>query len=107
MKMNKKIIILVILIAAFICNCDDNSTTGTGLYKSNGIITGIDMRECMCCGGWFIEISDSTYRFSGLPADCNINFEQDTLPLAVKLDWNKSPNPCLGDEIIIIRMKKD
>jgi len=25
------------------------------------------MRKCICCGGFYIEIEDSTYRFDSIP----------------------------------------
>ncbi len=98
--------ILISLMFYLISGCEDNTTSNPGLYKTEALIIGYDMRECMCCGGWFIDIDDSTYRFWELPKDCEINFEKDTLPLAVKLDWKKSETPCLGDEIVVLRLKK-
>ena len=57
-------------------------------YKSMGIITGYDMRACICCGGYFIEIDDSTYNFDTLPASSAINLETETFPINVNLDWS-------------------
>jgi hypothetical protein len=96
-------IVFLIMFAYF---CSDTTNSSGNLYKSAGIITSYDYRKCKCCGGWFIDIGDSTYRFLELPKECNINFEKDTLPIAVKLDWKKSTTPCMGDEIIVERMKK-
>lgn len=95
-----------LVILFFYMNSCENSSDNNEYYRYNGIITGYDLMECACCGGWFIKISDSTYRFFDLPEGNNIDFEKDTLPLKVKLDWKKSSSPCLGDEIIIIRIKK-
>jgi hypothetical protein len=49
----------------------------------SGMITGLDPRECMCCGGWFIEIRDTIRRFDQLPADCTIDFGNVVYPLKV------------------------
>lgn len=84
----------------------DNSTDNDNLYKSKGVITGYDYRKCMCCGGWFIEISGSAYRFQEIPKESNLNLEIDTLPLNLELDWKKSNTPCLGDEITVQRIRK-
>jgi hypothetical protein len=86
--------------------CTNSSDSDIKLYKSDGIITGYDLRECVCCGGWFIDIADSTYRFYEVPKDSYIFFEVETYPIKVKLDWKKSPTPCMGDEIIVERIKK-
>lgn len=70
----------------------------------SGTITGLDPRDCMCCGGWFIEIRDTMHRFDQVPPDCVIDFTTVTYPLNVKLDWKKKDTTCLGDEIAVLRM---
>ena len=74
-------------------------------FRSNGTITGHDDRECVCCGGYFINIDKATYRFFDLPRNSNINLDSATFPIYVKLDWTKDPNACLGDEIIVSRIE--
>ena len=92
--------ISILLMVVFSCSKEDN-------YMSSGTITGIDMSLCMCCGGWFIEIDNTTYRFNKLPDHCDLNLENEIFPITVKLDWEKEINLCLGDEIIIKRMAKN
>lgn len=70
-------------------------------YKNNGIITGQDDRMCMCCGGWFIDIDNTTYRFYELPPSSELNLENKTYPILVKLNWIIKDETCLGDEIIV------
>lgn len=82
----------------------------TGCLKENqcmdsGTITGTDPRDCMCCGGWFIEIKDTLRRFDQVPADCVIDFNAVAYPLRVKLEWKKKDVLCLGDEIKVLRME--
>jgi hypothetical protein len=72
-----------------------------------GIVTGYDPRDCMCCGGWFITISDSVWRFDQVPADCTIDFNTVAYPVAVRLEWKKKDTVCLGDEIRVYRMILD
>ena len=72
----------------------------------SGIITGPDLRECMCCGGWYIEINHNTFRFSDLPANSNLDLWNENLPIYVELTWKKNENGCLGDEIFIEYLKK-
>ena len=91
--------ISILLMVVFSCSKEDN-------YMSSGTITGIDMSLCMCCGGWFIEIDNATYRFNKLPDHCDLNLENETFPITVKLDWEKEINPCLGDEIIVKQIAK-
>ena len=99
-----KIIISVsiLLFALSIVSC----SLGEDEFKSNGTITGYDTRECGCCGGYFIEIDNATYRFFDLPKNSGLNLDNPTFPIYVKLDWTKDPNACLGDEIIVQRIEE-
>ncbi len=73
-------------------------------YQSKGIITGFDYRKCMCCGGWFIEIEDSTWRFDQVPEGSTVNLDSVDFPFKVYLDWKEKDPKCLGDEIVVTRM---
>ena len=73
---------------------------------SDGTITGYDTRECACCGGFFIEIDNVTYRFYDVPPNSELNLQNPTFPIYVKLDWTKDADACLGDEIIVSRIEK-
>ena len=92
------ILILLIIIAS--CSSEDD------LFRSSGKITDIDVRECACCGGYFIEIENITYRFYNLPDNSKLNLENPTFPIYVNLDWIKDPNACLGDEIIVLNIEE-
>jgi hypothetical protein len=101
----KTILFLVFIITMVSCNDESNPLPNEG-YESTGTITGTDPRDCMCCGGWFIVIGDSTYRFDAFPKDNNIDIANLVYPFKVYLDWDKDETPCLGDEIIVTRIKK-
>jgi hypothetical protein len=49
---------------------------------------------CACCGGYFIDINGTQYRFekSTLPAD--FAFEDNQLPLSVELNWDSKTDAC-------------
>lgn len=98
--MKIKIIAMVILCFMLVTCMKDND------FGQRGTITGIDLRECLCCGGWFININDSTYRFFELSDQNNIDLKNASFPVEVILTWKKNPNSCLGDEIIITRIEK-
>lgn len=66
-----------------------------------GQITGVDYSLCVCCGGWFIDIENETYRFYHLPENNNIDLSEEIMLVDVILEWEKDENGCLGDEIII------
>jgi hypothetical protein len=61
--------------------------------KSTGIITGPDLRDCACCGGWYITIDTTHYEFDSLPVSSNIDLAKETFPVHVKLDWKLSERP--------------
>ena len=72
----------------------------------NGTITGPDQRECVCCGGWFVVINDSTWRFMDAPQDSDIDLITVTFPVTVELQWEKDPDACLPDEILVSYLRK-
>jgi hypothetical protein len=72
----------------------------------NGVITGYDMRKCACCGGIFIDIDKTSYRFDSLPPKSGIDFTTDTFPIRVVVTWHKKDIQCIGDEIIIDKIRK-
>ncbi len=70
-----------------------------------GIIIGADIRACVCCGGWFIEIAGDTLR-ANLTKEFVESFDLEDLPIPVTLDWIHVENPCLGDEIEVSCIRK-
>ena len=87
------------------CSCTDEDQARD--FKDIGTITGQDFRKCMCCGGWFIEINAEVYRFNELPDNSVVDLDSisEEFPIQVTLDWIKDQDACLGDEIIIERIK--
>lgn len=93
----KKIILLLVLIISVSCSKNDDEKT----YKSVGIIEGIDMTMCACCGGYIIKIENKTYRFQDeFPNKENLDLEN--LPINVNLDWELKKDPCSSFNIITI-----
>lgn len=103
--MNFKICCLAIVfisIISFSCRDDENP------FQSTGMITGPDLALCACCGGYFIEIDNTAYRFDDLPASSNIDLSNTVFPISVNLDWQNERN-CGGFqyiEIVRIEIKK-
>ena len=54
------------------------------------------MAMCACCGGYFIEMSGTTYRFEKTELPDNFIFTDDQLPLKVELDWSLKTDICTG-----------
>lgn len=96
-------IFLILIIPA--CNTD-KSTNSEDKFKSDGVITGANYRDCACCGGWFIDIADSTFRFDLLPDGSSLDLMNETFPVEVRLDWHRKDFQCLGDEIIVDKIRK-
>lgn len=97
-----KILIVVLILFAGIISCSDSGDE----YMNDAVITGIDVRECSCCGGYYIDIESITYRFYELPANSGIDLTDGRFPVHVKLDWQNDPDACLGDEIIVLRIDR-
>ena len=99
--MKKVIMILsMFLLALMACKKEKH-------FMNEGKITGYDMRMCMCCGGYYIDINSNTYRFYDLPENSGIDLTNATLPIYVELDWKKVEPGCLGDEIIVEGLEID
>jgi len=97
-----KSLVLIFFISLSFLACKKDTTVLT-----KGQITGVDLRMCACCGGWYIKIDTTTYRFLNLPANNNLDLSHATFPLAVQLQWKKDLKGCVGDEIIVEYIKKE
>jgi hypothetical protein len=104
-----KSVIIIILAAMLTFGCKKDPVLET--FQSTGVITGEDLRYCLCCGGLLINIdtdslgyTNSTYQINELPADFII--PKDTrFPIYVALNWQKeTAKYCNG--ILITRMVK-
>jgi hypothetical protein len=103
--MKAKVIVLIctVFITFFCCQKEDSH-----IYKSDGIITGPDIRMCACCGGYYIQIESVIYEFNSLPDNSNIDLQTESFPLFVKLDWQLANlTGCPDTKIIIQRIKKE
>ena len=96
--MRSKYFILTIIITFSLAFCKRENND----YLSDGIILGPDIRMCICCGGWYIEIGSATYEFDSLPDASNINLQQETFPVRVKLGWQLSDKAACPDKRIMI-----
>jgi hypothetical protein len=98
--------ITLILIPLTFSYCKKEYTENA--FTNLGKITGYDPRKCPspCCGGWYIEINNKTYRFFALPENSNLYLGFDSLPIYVLVSWKKYENGCAGDEIVIDYIKK-
>ena len=101
--MKTKLLLVVLLVIGFV-GCKKPTTSD---FQSTGIITGVDLKMCACCGGWYIQIDNVTYEFVTLPAGSNIDLLNATFPMPVKLDWQLSAKPaCPNNKIDILKIVK-
>ncbi len=93
----KKVVVLLCILVFMACKGDDDNSPD---FESIGLITSLDYRECLCCGGYFIEIDHSTYLFNPgeLPSN-DLDLSEDNLPLTVKLNWEvQGPDTFCGED---------
>lgn len=98
-----KFFVIIILTLLTVKTCDKAQDDAL----DTGTITKLDFRECACCGGWFIDIGDSTYRFYEIPEKSSLELSAEKLPVEVRLKWQKAEKPCLGDEIKILYIEEN
>lgn len=75
------------------------------------ILTGLDQRMCVCCGGLMITFGtdptpyrDTFYLIDNAPAELGIN-DSATFPIYVKVSWQKL-SKCAGKYIKVNRLIK-
>jgi len=80
-------------------------------YMNEGVITGYDMRECVCCGGLMINFDNNPTTYSGtyylideMPPNSGISAES-KFPIYVSVDWKKDDGNCYTNRIDISRIK--
>lgn len=88
---------LFMLILGLLFSCEDEKME----FRDAAVITGPDLGQCICCGGYFIEIGDSTYNFEKLPEESSIDLTSDEYPIEVNIDW-ESDKKCGNNQYIEI-----
>ncbi len=89
--------------------CKDKKTGSAEVkYGSTGVIYGLNLDDCGCCGHWELEIDQSGTRvqFEELPANAAIDLENAVFPFDVKLNWREDENSHCS-HIIIEDIKLD
>ncbi len=76
---------------------------------SDAVITGFDLTECGCCGGFIVNIVNTppystSFLAKELPSGSNINSNSD-FPVYVKIEWQADTTEC-DRNIIITRLQK-
>lgn len=88
--MKTKLLLRLIIFTITIMSCEKTT------YKSNGTIKGPDIAMCACCGGYFIEIEGTQYRFEKTELPDNFTFSDSQLPMKVELNWELKNQECTG-----------
>lgn len=88
--------------ALSIQSCHDPNAPQT----SNAMLTGIDFRACAapCCGGWFVTIDGTSYRFTEWPEENDLQPQDlpfDAFPIPVRIQWETDPIQCAEDRITV------
>ena len=89
-------IFMLLISALLLFSCEKTK------YENNGTITGADMAMCACCGGYFITIDGTQYRFEKTELPDNFTFKDNELPLKVELNWKLNEETCSGFSWIVI-----
>lgn len=109
---SRKVLFFILFMIGVLIGCDDEESdclipNCTFKDKVEGSILGVDARLCACCGGYFIKIGEETYRFYEEPScsDLALEVSDYEFPLEVWVDWKADPDACLGDEILLEKIK--
>jgi hypothetical protein len=76
---------MLCLICMYSCSSD---------YENNcpkeGKVIGYDMRDCMCCGGWFVEYNNDTLLFDTVPGNAKLGEWVESYGFPIKIDFDYS-----------------
>ena len=89
--------LLTVLLSGIFSACDPMAGCGDVALESTlleGQITSYDARDCICCGGWYLETADQIFNFDNLPDGSSVQLEEEKLPIKVKFDFTEMPNAC-------------
>jgi hypothetical protein len=79
----------LISIGMILPGCDRNKDD-----HKTGWAVGYDLRECMCCGGLFVEYNSDTLLFPQIPAEIDEWAIQYGFPLYIEFDYYKMEETC-------------
>lgn len=109
-------IISAVTFLLVMAGCNKDTTIKT--YMDEGIITGFDEQECLCCGGLIINFHNDTAKYS--EPYYRIDDDSTTMallgisdstkfPVRMKVNWVKDTTGCgtAGSYILITGFKKE
>jgi hypothetical protein len=85
----KTTIIILLISTLLVLGCEKAK------YENTGSINGQALTLCACCGGYFIDIDGTQYRFQKDELPENFTFEDNMLPMKVELDWDRKTEACV------------
>lgn len=108
----KKIMGLAVVAALAFTSCsksDDNSPSDGVYSKNEAVITGYDMTECGCCGGYFISIVNNPpygkdFLAKELPSNMQLT-PGSSYPVRVEMEWKVDTTFCDSRFIKVRSMK--
>ncbi|MEP7228717.1 MAG: hypothetical protein ABI691_00615 [Ginsengibacter sp.] len=110
MKKSPQLIAIILTLFFLGSNSCQKEITQEVPYINNAIITGYDVRACVCCGGLMItfdgELKPYTGAFRLISNSADIGIKQtDTFPIYVKVDWKEdTTNIC--NHILITKIAR-
>ena len=108
LKMKKAVHFIIGMIICLLVSISCQKTANTDIL-TDAIITGYDLRDCICCGGLMVSFVNNPIPYSGefylvnnLPKDSGID-NNSKFPLYVKISWRDNSRVCGGTKFIDIQ----
>lgn len=88
----KNLTITLILLSTVV-SCEETLPNKVENWDAiDAIITMPDLRACVCCGGYFLQVGSTTYNFETFPANASSDFQNltypENFPISVKVNFN-------------------
>ncbi len=99
------LLLLLFVVLSPSCNKGCEETPSDALQDAT--ITAYDLALCACCGGYFVDIDGTTWRFETLPPNSGIDLNPpNALPMKVRVRWQPKSPRCREDLIEILEIEK-
>lgn len=75
----------------YIFSCQRVDDDNVDDFESEGVVLGVDLTLCACCGGFLTQFEgrDETFLFIDLPANSNLDLASQNFPVNIRANWTE------------------
>ena len=83
--------ILICIAALCIYSCQRVDDDNVDEFESEGVVLGVDLTQCACCGGFLTKFDgrDETFLFVDLPSNSTLDLAAQNFPVNIRANWTE------------------